>query len=99
MGIEVNVPTLNSIARTLSSGGDDVNGLAANAPTAVDAGDATGLITSMIVDVTENAATIVEGLQNAATAVRTAHDSYDETENVVTQQMTRHRAGLNPGMM
>ena len=97
MGIDVTLPTLSSIAPRLTTGGQDVEAMGKNAPEGVDGGDASGIISAIIGDVASAAATAAEGMHNAATAVRTSHDSYSETEQAVGQTMAQHRAGLQRG--
>ena len=56
MSTEVQLGTLQSIAGSLRSGGDAVERIASGAPSSVDAGELTGLVTSLLADLLEYAA-------------------------------------------
>jgi hypothetical protein len=61
---EVHVPpgTLAAIRGFLDTAATDVEGTAGSAPTAVDGGDMTPLLTAMLATLVDNAATMSEGL-------------------------------------
>lgn len=91
---EVDLATLRSIARTLRSGGDDVEAIGRGRPGDVDAGTATGLLLAAMSAVTGNAATLCEGLNDAAAAVTDAHEEFATTDTAVGSRFTDRLGAL-----
>jgi hypothetical protein len=86
MGTDVNLSALESVARALRSGGSEVEESGRNAPSEVDAGDMTGFVLAVLGTITDQAATLCEGLNNAATAVSDSHATYVATEKTTVQR-------------
>lgn len=80
MSTEVDLATLASVARSLRQGGQDVEGAGRRSTPMVDAGEMTGLVRAMVAEILDHAATLSEGLHNAATAVSDSHESYAEAD-------------------
>lgn len=92
MGIEVDGATLRSIVRRLERGAGETEAMGGSVPGAPDAGEMSGLFSMMLLDVTDAAASMAEGMHLAAAAVREAQETYDATET----SAQRTFGGLTP---
>ncbi len=75
-GTDVSLATLGDIAERLERGVGQVDAGADGAPTAVDAGVMTGMVSSLLGLLTESGAGLSEGLAAAAQSVRDGAQDY-----------------------
>ena len=92
-GTEVDFGTLERITRTLTTASGGLEDCGGAAPTGVDGGDLSSLITSMIAKVTASAGGLSEGLSAAGGQVAASSASYvgsdDRSAEVLGSQRAR----------
>ena len=90
MTIDLTWATAESIATSLDHARSGLDDTAGSAPTGVDAGDATALVTALVARVGESAAGLSEGLGAASGKVRSSAASFLTVDLGVQQ-------GFRPG--
>lgn len=87
--MEVDVDALRSMASSLARAGSAVGGTGGSAPTGVDAGDMTGVVTGIAAALTEAAAGLAEGLHAASTGVHDSLSTYASSDTAASQRFQR----------
>lgn len=85
MTIDLAWATAESIATSLDTARSSLDETAGSAPSAIDAGEATALVTALVARVGESAAGLSEGLGAASSKVRTAAGSFLDVDLGVKQ--------------
>lgn len=80
-GTEVSYAALEGIERTLTRAAAGIEDCATSAPSNVDGGDLSALITSMISKVAESAGGLSEGLSAAGSSVTASHSAYVSSDD------------------
>ncbi|MCZ4558151.1 hypothetical protein O4215_21555 [Rhodococcus maanshanensis] len=80
MTLFVDSAALDGIVESLARSAGDLDSVAASAPTAVDAGDATAALTGVLAQLSENAGQLVVALAAASEAVAEANARYREQD-------------------
>jgi hypothetical protein len=91
-GTDVDLRTLERIARTLSTAAGGLEDCGGSAPGNVDGGDLSSLISSMISKVTESAGGLSEGLTAAGGQVAASSSSYAGADDRSAQGFGPQRA-------
>lgn len=90
MGIDLDLEKIGHIAERLDASADTLNGTAA-APAAVDAGEMSAIINSLLAAVSSSSAVIVDDLGVLAANARTTAADFRATDDVVSLDF--HRLG------
>lgn len=80
MSIDVDLGVLTTIAADLTSAGSTLSGIDTAGSSGVDAGPMTGVITSMVAQVTDSAANIADGLSGTGALVGLSRDYYQRAD-------------------
>jgi hypothetical protein len=75
-GTQADLPTLDAIARRLTTSADGLDGVGKSSPGLPDAGDVSGIMGAVIAHLTDRAGELVVGLKGASEEVTQARQGY-----------------------
>jgi hypothetical protein len=90
-GTDVDLPTLEEIARRLSTSGDALDALGKSAPGVPNAGDVSGLMGGVIAHLTECAGNMVVGMKAASDEVSKSRQEYVSKDHAAAQSLRGYR--------
>ncbi|MCW2817924.1 MAG: hypothetical protein JWR42_711 [Marmoricola sp.] len=94
--IDVDLPSLDTIATALDTGARGIDDLAGTTPGGIDAGPMTGVIAGMLSQVVNSAGNVSSSLTGAASLVRLSRQYYERADAEATASLTEIQQAMKP---